>query len=98
MSRRKGIIHEDVVWTIVVWIMAIIVILAMFATFLYFHFTGNKPLSYSVKFVDVVNRPYVLSDVLSNLSISSENFFMQALKSSITEKPTRQFIRTSRNS
>lgn len=78
----KGI-FTDIGFTVAVLITAVIVILAMLVLFVIFEFKGKDPMSYSLDFVDLSNKPYMLSGGLLHLKIDDRQFIEHAIEASV---------------
>ncbi len=78
----KGI-FTDIGFTVAVLITAVIVILAMLVLFVIFEFKGKDPMSYSLGFVDLSNKPYLLSGSLLHLKIDDRQFIEHAIEASV---------------
>jgi len=78
----KGFV-TDIGFTVAVLVTAVIVILAMLVLFVIFEFKGKDPMSYSLDFVDLSNKPYLLSGSLLHLKIDDRQFIEHAIEASV---------------
>ncbi|MBI2971238.1 MAG: hypothetical protein HYY37_02345 [Candidatus Aenigmarchaeota archaeon] len=75
---------EEIPATYIVWILALVVIVAMFVVFLIASFTNKSlSLSFNLKFVDIMNRPYNVQEMLTHYRVSDRQLLEHALETSV---------------
>ena len=77
----KGFI-TDIGWSVAVWVIAFIVILSMIMYFIFFQYEGSDPIGYSIKVVEISNRPYLIAGSLFHFQIGDRQFLEHAIESS----------------
>lgn len=82
-APHKGFIEEQT-WTAVVFI--VVLVLAIVALFLmvWFKTFSGSPLGYSIRFVDLINRPYMPAAVLEHMRLDDRHVLEHALEASVT--------------
>lgn len=85
VPKMKGQLPEEMGWTLIF----LLVFVFLIVTFIIFGlivrapFTGMQPLSYSIEFVNMANRPYILAEILSHYMFDDRQFLEHALESII---------------
>jgi hypothetical protein len=80
----KGQFPEDIGWTLIVLIVVIfftVVFLIYALLVVRTPFIGKGPISYSLEFVKISNRPYLTAEVLSRYMIGDRQFIEHAIES-----------------
>lgn len=79
---------EDIGWTLIV--LVVFEILAVIALFLYVQiqiktpfFSSTDPIAYSIDFLEIYNKPYMLTEVLANVKIKDRQMLEQAIEVSV---------------
>ena len=78
---------EEITWTAIVLIAAVISVIILFSLLVYYRLpiVGGKSLSYSVVFVDLVNRPYLVASAVGNAKFYDRILFEHALQAAVVE-------------
>src|SRR3989344_7830278 len=84
----KGL-AEELHWTVIVFAVAIVAFMVLFVFFVVIKIANifvdkGSPLSYTLRFADVINRPYYIGHVMANFRVEDRNALEHSIEASVT--------------
>ena len=89
----KGMNISDTFWTLILTVFVAVMIIL--ATFIWLQitlpfFSTADPVSYSIEFVHVVNKPFMIAEVLGHVKFDDRTVFEQSIETSVTSLQNAQ--------
>jgi len=87
MKKMKGMNVSDTFWTLILAVFISVMIILGIFIWLQIHlpfFSTADPVSYSIEFVHVVNKPFMVTEVLAHVRFDDRSVLEQSIETAVT--------------